>query len=79
MATVCGSRCCRSPTNADVLAILDRIMHRIARRLAKDAAVGDLDEDAVPDVFAQVQAEAATTWRARTSSVEHNILVRARR
>lgn len=50
------------PTNADVLAILDRIMRRIARRLAKGAAGGDVDEEA-PDVLAQVQAEAASTWR----------------
>ena len=51
------------PTNAEVLALLDRIMRRIARRLANDAAGGDVDEDAVPDVLAQVQAEAASTWR----------------
>jgi len=50
------------PSNADVLAILDRIMRRVARRLANEAD-HDLDEDAVPDVFAQVQAEAAATWR----------------
>jgi hypothetical protein len=51
------------PTNANVLTILDRIMRRIARRLAKDAASRDLDEDAAPDVLAQIQAEAASTWR----------------
>jgi hypothetical protein len=45
------------PTSADVLAILDRI----ARRLA-DEARGDSVEEGV-DVLAQVQAEAATTWR----------------
>jgi hypothetical protein len=50
------------PTNADVLAILDRIMRRVARRLANEA-VDDAPEDAAPDVLAQVQAEAATTWR----------------
>jgi hypothetical protein len=51
------------PTNAEVLAILDRIMRRIARRLAEDAADGNVDDNAVPDVLAQVQAEAAGTWR----------------
>lgn len=51
------------PTNANVLAILDRIMRRIARRLAKDAARRELDEDAAPDLLAQIQAEAASTWR----------------
>jgi len=53
------------PTNANVLAILDRIMRRVARRLASEA-IGDIDEDAAPDVLAQVQAEAATTWRSPT-------------
>jgi hypothetical protein len=53
------------PTSADVLAILDRIMRRIARRLANEA-VEDVDHDAAPDVLAQVQAEAATTWRSPT-------------
>jgi len=52
------------PTNANVLAILDRIMRRVARRLANEAV--DDDEDAAPDVLAQVQAEAATTWRSPT-------------
>ena len=51
------------PSNADVLAILDRIMRRIARRLAKEAAADDRDAAPVPDVLAQVQAEAAATWR----------------
>jgi hypothetical protein len=53
------------PTNADVLAILDRIMRRVARRLANEA-VEDVNDDAAPDVLAQVQAEAATTWRSPT-------------
>ena len=35
----------------------------IARRLAKDVAGREVDEDAAPDVLAQVQAEAASTWR----------------
>jgi hypothetical protein len=55
------------PTNANVLAILDRIMRQIARRLAKDEAAGALDEDA-PDLMAQVQAEAASTWRSPTDA-----------
>jgi hypothetical protein len=50
------------PTNADVLAILDRIVRRVARRLAADARDDD-DADKPPDVLAQVQAEAAATWR----------------
>ncbi|HEX7838091.1 MAG TPA: transposase, partial [Kofleriaceae bacterium] len=49
------------PTGADVLAILDRIMRRIARRLA-DEACDDRMEEGI-DVLAQVQAEAAATWR----------------
>ena len=56
------------PTNANVLAILDRIMRQIARRLAKDATNGELDEDTAPDVLAQVQAEAASTWRSPTDA-----------
>src|SRR5688572_7728986 len=55
-------------TNANVLAILGRIMRQIARRLAKDAANGELEEDAAPDVLAQVQAEAASTWRLPTNA-----------
>jgi hypothetical protein len=51
------------PTNDNVLAILDRIMRRIARRLAKDAAIDSVDDNAVPDVLAQIKAEAASTWR----------------
>jgi hypothetical protein len=49
------------PTNAQVLAILDRIMRRIARRLAKDAARRELD--AALDLLAQIQADAASTWQ----------------
>ena len=56
------------PTNAEVLAILDRIMRRIALRLAKDAADGNVDDNAVPDVLAQIQAEAACTWRSATDA-----------
>ena len=53
------------PTNADVVAILDRTMRRVARRLANEA-VEDVDDGAARDVLAQVQAEAATTWRSPT-------------
>ncbi len=31
-------------------------------------AVDDVDDDAAPDVLAQVQAEAATTWRSPTGA-----------
>ena len=53
------------PRGADLLAIHDRLVRRVMRRLANEA-VADLDEsiDPEPDLFAQVQAEAATTWRA---------------
>jgi len=44
------------PTSADVVAILDRIVRRIA-----DEARDDSVEEGV-DVLAQVQAEAAATW-----------------
>jgi hypothetical protein len=47
---------------SDVLAILDRIVRRIARPLA-DEARDDSHVDTAPDVLAQVQAEAAVTWR----------------
>ena len=47
------------PTNADVLAILDRIMRRITRRLAKEAT-DDRDADPVSDVLARVQAVLAS-------------------
>jgi hypothetical protein len=45
------------PTSADVLAILDRI----ARRLADEVRDDNMEQDV--DVLAQVQAEAAATWR----------------
>ena len=50
------------PTSADVLAILDRIVRLVVHRLAANAR-DDHDADAPPDVLAQVQAEAAATWR----------------
>ena len=53
------------PTRAEALAILDRVIRRIARRLADEAAA-EVDEDAPPDVLAQVQAEASITWRSAT-------------
>src|SRR3954464_15051012 len=54
-----------APTGADLLAMLDRVIRQISRRLAREAAgANDTDEaDLAPDLFAQVQAEAATTWR----------------
>ena len=50
------------PTSADVLAILDRIVRRVARRLSRETRDND-DADTPPDVLAQVQTEAAATWR----------------
>jgi hypothetical protein len=50
------------PTSADVLAILDRIVRQVARRLAGETRDDD-DAPATPNVLAQVQAEAAATWR----------------
>ena len=50
------------PTSGDVLAILDRIERRVARRLCEEARDDD-EIDAAPDVLAQMQAEAAATWR----------------
>jgi len=49
------------PTSADVVAILDRITRRIARRLPGEARDDRVEEGG--DVLAQVQAEAAATWR----------------
>jgi hypothetical protein len=53
------------PTPCDVLAILDRIVRRIAHRLAAEARDDD-EVDAARDVLAHVQAEAAATWRSPT-------------
>ncbi|MDB4953505.1 MAG: hypothetical protein JWO36_1074 [Myxococcales bacterium] len=52
------------PTTADVLAILDRMVRRVERRLAAEAC-DDGEADAAPDVLvlAQIAAEAAATWR----------------
>jgi len=57
------------PTSSDVLAILDRIARRVARRLARETRDDD-DADVPPDVLAQVQAEAAATWRSPADSRE---------
>ncbi|HTR55598.1 MAG TPA: hypothetical protein VMJ10_33205, partial [Kofleriaceae bacterium] len=43
----------------------DRIVRRIARRLATEAG-GDDEVREAPDVLARVQAEAAATWRSPT-------------
>jgi hypothetical protein len=63
------------PTGADLLAILDRVIRQIARRLAKEAAgANDTDDaDLPPDLFAQVQAEAATTWRSPAAATAHAV------
>jgi hypothetical protein len=53
------------PSSTDVLAILDRIIRQIAKRLAREACHDD-DVPETLDVLAQVQAEAAATWRAPT-------------
>ena len=62
------------PTADDLLAILDRVADRINERLAeardhRDAA--DKDVDTPPDLYSQLQFEAATTWKAppRPSSI----------
>lgn len=54
-----------APTGTDLLAILDRVIRRIARRIADETGDYDAagDPDPCPDLFAQIQAEAATTWR----------------
>jgi hypothetical protein len=52
------------PTSEDVLAILDRIVRRVAKRLGREPH--DDDAPTTPDVLAQVQAEAAASWRTPT-------------
>jgi hypothetical protein len=63
------------PTGADLLAILDRLIRQVARRLAKEATGADDTDDAdlPPDLFAQVQAEAATTWRSPAAATAHPV------
>jgi len=53
-------------TSNDVLAIRDRITRDVAKCLAREACSDDDDAPSTPDVLAQVQAEAAATWRAPT-------------
>jgi Putative transposase len=62
-----------APTGADLLALLDRVIRRVARRLAHEAGESDdaCDADQPPDLFAQVQAEAATTWRSPATATSH--------
>jgi hypothetical protein len=50
----------RTGAAAVMLAILDRIMRQVAKRVAREAHHDD-DAPATPDVLAQVQAEAAAT------------------
>jgi hypothetical protein len=66
----------RGPTDDELLAILDRVADRIGQRLADEAACrGDAadhdDADTPPDLWSQLQAESATTWRSppRPSSI----------
>ena len=62
------------PTDDELLAILDRVADRINARLAEEHAHRDgADEevDTPPDLYSQLQFEAATTWRSppRPSSI----------
>jgi hypothetical protein len=59
----------------DLLAILDRVIRRVARRLADEAGASANAEDAdlPPDLFAQVQAEAATTWRSPMTATARTV------
>jgi hypothetical protein len=66
----------RGPSDDELLAILDRVADRIGERLAdeachRDDAADDLAADTPPDLWSQLQAEAATTWRTppRPSSI----------
>ncbi|HEX2689477.1 MAG TPA: transposase [Kofleriaceae bacterium] len=63
-----------APTGVDLLAILDRVIRQIARRLAEEAGVNNTDDaDLPPDLFAQVQVEAATTWRSPATATAHPV------
>jgi hypothetical protein len=64
-----------APTGVDLLAILDRVIRQISRRLAREAAgANDTDDaDLPPDLFAQVQAEAATTWRSPATATANPV------
>jgi len=59
----------RGPTDDELRAILDRVADRIGERLAdesghRDDAAEDIDADPPPDLWSQLQAESAKTWRA---------------
>jgi hypothetical protein len=51
------------PTGRDLLAILDRVIRCVAQRLAREQPDDAMADDSPPELFAQLQAEAATTWR----------------
>jgi hypothetical protein len=57
------------------LAILDRVIRRVARRLANEAGAAAEAEDAdlLPDLLPQVQAEAATTWRSPVTATAQTV------
>ena len=52
-----------APAGRDLLAILDRVIRRVARRLAREQPDDAAADESPPELFAQIQAEAATTWR----------------
>jgi hypothetical protein len=52
-----------APISGDLLAILDRVMRQVAHRLDREEPDDLALADALPELFAQLQAEAATTWR----------------
>ena len=58
----------RANRRRDLLAILDRVMRRVARRLDHEEPDGPTLADSPPELFAQLQTEAATTWRSPTSA-----------
>jgi len=57
-----------APTGGDLLAILDRVMRRVARRLDREEPDDPALADSPPELFAQLQAETATTWRSPASA-----------
>jgi len=66
---VLSMRALRGPTDEELLAILDRVADRISDRLAREtAARQDGVDDEPPDLWSQVQGEAATTWRSARSA-----------
>jgi Putative transposase len=58
------------PTEAELVAILDRVADRIAVRLADEAGDTNASDnvDTPPDLWSQVQADATTTWRSPSTS-----------